>query len=416
MAEVGLISIGSELLSGRITNTNATFIGAQLKDAGFRLRREMAIPDTKEDILAALKHFTENFPIVLMTGGLGPTRDDITKNILAEFTGGKMVVHPPTLEKIKAIAAKFNFPLTDGNVGMAYVPDSCIPILNRVGAAPGMIFEQDDFTLISMPGVPAEMYSLMTEDILPYLKQKFQPSLILQKVIRTTGLAESKVEEDINHILEQFSAHLSIAFLPRIDGLWIELTARGRTEQREELEEELTLRQQQIEEVVKEGSYTTEDELLEKILGEALLEKGLTIGVAESLTGGKLAMKIVSISGASRYFTGSVTAYDTRIKEEVLEVPASVIEAHTVVSEEVASLMAEGVRKLLGTDIGLATTGYAEKQDDMSPHAWIGYADYQGSQARKVQMYQRRNTNIDKVVAMTMIECLKNIRLRFVSR
>ncbi|MEM7509315.1 MAG: molybdopterin-binding protein, partial [Bacteroidota bacterium] len=231
MAEVGLISIGSELLSGRITNTNATFIGAQLKDAGFRLRREMAIPDTKEDILAALKHFTENFPIVLMTGGLGPTRDDITKNILAEFTRGEMVVHPPTLEKIKAIAAKFNFPLTDGNVGMAYVPDSCIPILNRVGAAPGMIFEQDDFTLVSMPGVPAEMYSLMTEDILPYLKQKFQPSLILQKVIRTTGLAESKVEEDINHILEQFSSHLSIAFLPRIDGLWIELTARGRTEQ-----------------------------------------------------------------------------------------------------------------------------------------------------------------------------------------
>ena len=414
MTEAGLISIGSELLSGRITNTNATFIGSQLKEAGFRLRREISIPDEEEDILKALRHLSREFPILLMTGGLGPTRDDITKKILTDFTGGKMVVHPPTLEKIKAIAAKFNFPLTDGNVGMAYLPDSCIPLENKVGAAPGMVFEQEGFTLISMPGVPAEMKYLMTAEIIPYLTKHYDPGIILQKVVRTRGIAESKVEENISHIIDQFSPNVSIAFLPRMDGLWIELTAKGKKVQEKALAEELNTCQHKIAEIVKEFTYTTEDLLLEQLLGKALLEKELTIGVAESLTGGRLAMKIVSISGASRYFTGSVTAYDTRIKQELLNVPEEVIAEHTVVSEEVATLMAKGVRKLLGTDIGLATTGYAEKNGDIMPHAWIGYADHQGVAAVQAQMYQRRNTNIDKVVAIAMIECLKNIRMRFV--
>ena len=350
-----IISIGNELLSGLTVNSNASFISQQLFEIGIRVGWVQTVGDDAGAIRAALQTALDRSGVILLTGGLGPTHDDITKKVIADYFGSKMVMNPEILKEVEAKFARRGIPMPEINRLQAVVPDKAVLMANKVGTAPGMIFEQEGKFVFVMPGVPREMKWMMENSVVPFLKEKFPKNRVQVNLFRTTGIPESTIFEKVEKELSGFSGY-EIAFLPKFTGVDIRVIRQGKDiEDGAKFVEFIKLLQKKIGRFI----YATENLDLEAVVGKLLRERHLTISVAESLTGGLVQDKITQVSGSSAYFMGGIVSYSNESKMKLLGVKAESLEKYGAVSDTVAREMAVGVRSALGTDVGVSTTGIA---------------------------------------------------------
>lgn len=411
---ISFITVGTELLKGTIINTNAARAGQLLREQGYALHRVVSIADDKADIADTVREELTHSEVVLVSGGLGPTKDDITKFTLAEVFGAKEYVwHQPTLDHLEARYRSRGRALNELTRRQALVPEVCEVVPNRMGTAPGMCFRQANKQLYAMPGVPFEMLTILGEEIIPRLKQAFPAEAIATQFLRIHGVGESDVALRMEPIEGALPPEVSLAYLPRVDGIWLEISARLPADQQARADAAVGQAAERIFALFRQETYTRETLPLSQLVQNAYREKSLTLAVAESLTGGQVAAALVSVSGASHFFKGSITAYFTQIKTELLGVPQALIDAHGVVSEPVAQAMAEGVRARFMTDVGLATTGLAEADGDTPPQAWIAYADRQRAEARHLTLIYDRPNNLERVTNQVLIFALQKVREHF---
>ena len=351
-----IITIGDELLIGQVVDTNSAWIAQELNKIGIWVQHRVAVGDVWADIWGALDEESERSRIILITGGLGPTADDITKPLLSEYFGGKLVVDEDALSNVRHIFEKvLNRPMIERNLQQAEVPDTCTVIPNRRGTAPGMWFEKDGRIFVSMPGVPYEMKGMMSDGVLSALQKHFTLPQISHRTLLVSGIGESFLAEHIKDFEEALPASIKLAYLPNYGMVRLRLTAGG--DDPATVNRELQQHFDSLKELVKEWLVAGEDISMQEAIGRVLKEKGKSLCTAESCTGGYIAHLITSIPGSSNYFKGSVVSYSNEIKEKVLQVsPATIAEAGAV-SEEVVRQMVSGVLDLLGSDYALAVSG-----------------------------------------------------------
>ena len=405
-----IITIGDELLIGQVIDTNSAWLAQHLNALGIDVIRRIAIGDNKKDITSAIDEEIKHNNILLLTGGLGPTADDITKPLLNEYFGGKMIVDEAVLAHVKDIFAKRNRPFLDRNLKQAEVPDVCTVLFNKMGTAPGMWFEKDGVIIISLPGVPFEMIGLMENEVLPRLRQRMTGAAIVHRSIITAGEGESFVAEQIQDLEEALPAHIRLAYLPSPGMVRLRLTARGEDEQ--SLIRETEARQHEFAARLKKIVVATEDLPLEHILGKILTVKGWQLGLAESCTGGFIAHRMTQIMGSAGYFNGSIVCYQNFIKEKILGVQHSTIENFGVVSEDVAREMAAGARKVLASDIGFGVTGLLSPGgEDRAPVGTVCMAVTDGDKtiAKTFHFHMDRLRNKDLAVNHSLLMMIRFI-------
>ncbi len=404
LPDVEIMTIGDELLYGQVIDTNSAFMGQELAKIGLRVRQISSVSDRADEIVAALDQARQRAQVVLITGGLGPTKDDLTKHVLARYFGAELVLHQPTLTHVEEIFRRFKRPMLEVNRQQALVPANCEVLFNAVGTAPGMWFEDQGTVFVSMPGVPHEMKYLMTEAVLPCLQQQFQVLPIEHIVVQTVGLGESFLAEKIADWEAALPPNFKLAYLPSLGGVRLRLTGSddGQPDLRQRMEALLPeLRARLGEHVFAEGEIK-----LEEAVGKLLQERGLTLGTAESCTGGLLAHKITSVPGSSAYFQGSIVAYHNDVKVRQLGVQPETLAAHGAVSEETVREMAEGARARLGVDVALATSGIAGPGGgtDAKPVGTIciAYADAHRTVSRTLTFSRGRQLNVEYTVTMAL--------------
>lgn len=351
-----IITIGDELLIGQVIDTNSAWIAQELNKSGIMVKNRVAVGDVWDDIWQALDEESKKASIILITGGLGPTADDITKPLLCEYFGGKMIMHEETLAYVTFLFEKvFKRPMIERNRKQAEVPDVCTVLKNEKGTAPGMLFEKNGVIFVSMPGVPHEMKWLMQHHVLPLIESRFTRGFIRHKTLLTAGIGESFLAEMIADIELSLPSHIKLAYLPNYGMVRLRLTASGADETI--LENELSDYFNQLLERTKDYLVIDEDIPMELVVGKLLKERKQTLATAESCTGGYIAHVITKHSGASAYYMGSVVSYDNRIKESVLNVASTTLNTVGAVSEETVREMAASVRKLMHTDYAVAVSG-----------------------------------------------------------
>lgn len=350
-----ILTIGNELLSGYTVDTNSAWIAQQLNGIGLTVRRRIALPDLADDITDTLQGELRHVQVVIITGGLGPTNDDITKQVLCRFFNGTLVEDETVLAQVMEMSARRGKPMLDINRAQAAVPDVCTVLFNKMGTAPGMWFEQEGKVIISLPGVPYEMMHIMEAGALPKLRQYFHDTVVVHRSILTAGEGESAIAVAIADLEAALPEHISLAFLPSPGMVRLRLSGRGKDEQ--SLIHEIEMRRDEIANRLEHLVVNLEDLPMEHILGKLLTARGEKIGLAESCTGGNIANLITQIMGSAGYFQGSVVCYQESVKEELLSVKARTIEKYCVVSEEVAREMAHGARTVLKADYGFGITG-----------------------------------------------------------
>lgn len=358
MQNAVLITIGDEILSGNTVDTNSNFIATELKNIGIKVSQIITISDEIETIKSTLKSAFEMGDLVITTGGLGPTRDDKTKKALAEFFDDEIALDEATFEHLKAyMERRGRIEILERNREQAFVPTKSTVFQNHFGTAPCMMMQQNGKLSFSLPGVPYEVKPLIKDQIIPYLKEKFNLNYISTRIVSVVGIPESILADQIEEWELALPENLALSYLPVGTRVKLRLTATGTDENvlQIQLENEI----QKLFPIIGENIIATSEDKIEKILGEILSEKKLTISTAESCTGGELALLITSNPGSSKYFIGGVVAYATQKKTDILGVSEGIIERFTVVSEEVAREMAEGCQNLFKTDISLSTTGVA---------------------------------------------------------
>ncbi len=376
LTQAYIITIGDELLIGQTIDTNSAWIAQKLNAQGIHILRRVAVADEKAAIITALDEALAVADVVLITGGLGPTADDITKPLLCEYFGGKLVINERVLEHVKGIFSRRNRPFLDRNMAQAEVPDVATVLYNRMGTAPGMWFEKDGRVVIAMPGVPFEMEAIMEDEVLPRFKERYVTGAIVHRTTITAGEGESFIAEQIKDLEEALPSHIHLAYLPGPGIVKLRLTGHGNDQ--ELLQKEVEQLQFVFAERIQHIVVALEDKSLEEILGAALLEQKLFAGLAESCTGGLIAHKLTNIHGSSNFFRGSVVCYLPPVKERLVGVPHELIEKHGVVSSEVAAAMATGARNSLGTDIGFGVTGVLSPSEDYpvpTGTVWMAVAD-----------------------------------------
>jgi nicotinamide-nucleotide amidase len=350
-----IITIGDELLIGQTIDTNSAWMAQELNKIGVWVKRRVAVGDTREDIWQALDEESESAQIVLITGGLGPTADDITKPLLCDYFGGKMVVDEMVLEHVTNIFLRLKRPIIERNMKQAEVPDVCTVLMNRRGTAPGMLFRKGNCIYISMPGVPHEMKGIMQNEVLPMLQKEYKMPFILHRTLLTAGVGESFIAEKISVWEEALPKDIKLAYLPNYGMVRLRLTATGTD--KATLDKTLDTLFVELQELVKEWLIVTEDIPLEQALGQLLLSKKKTMATAESCSGGYIAHLITAIPGSSEYFKGTVVAYAYDVKEDVLGVQHSTLETKGAVSEETVTEMLSGLLQKTTADYGIATSG-----------------------------------------------------------
>ena len=373
-----IITIGDEILIGQIVDTNSAFIGKEFNKFGISIYQITSIQDEKSHILQALKEAEANADIIIITGGLGPTKDDITKHTICEYFNDTLVEDKAVLTNVEHIFSKWSSaPLLEVNKQQALVPSKASVLMNHNGTAPGMWFEKNGKVFVSLPGVPYEMKALITEQVIPKLREQFKFPYIMHKTILTYGKGESALAEDIFKWEENLPSFIKLAYLPSLGRVRLRLS--GKSLDKKELEDgiqnQVNLLLPQIEDIF---VGFEEDESIEAIIGKRLAKLDKTLAIAESCTGGKIAASLTANAGASSYFKGSVVTYATESKVKVLGISEDIITKHSVVSKEVAEAMAKNVRMLFNTDYGISTTGNAgpEKGDSEAEvgTVWIAIA------------------------------------------
>ena len=350
-----IITIGDELLIGQVIDTNSAFIAKQLNSIGVSVKHRLAVGDVRNDIWQALDEESKQASIILITGGLGPTADDITKPLLCEYFGGKLVVDAMALENVETIFKKLNRPMIERNRKQAEVPDVCTVILNKRGTAPGMLFEKDGVIFISMPGVPHEMQGMINDYVLPYLKQAKALPTIIHKTLLTAGVGESFLADLIQTWEEALPKYIKLAYLPNYGMVRLRLSAIG--PDKDVLETTVLNEFEKLQTLVKDHLVTTEDEPMEKVVANLLLQRNQTMGTAESCTGGYIAHLITAMAGSSAYYNGSIISYSYDAKEDILGVDHELLLTKGAVSEAVVSQMVKGALQQLKTTYVIAVSG-----------------------------------------------------------
>jgi len=398
--KAAIITIGDELLIGQTIDTNSAWMGAELSKAGFDVYRITSVHDRREDIIYALNEAASKTDVVLITGGLGPTSDDITKPTLCEFFGTHLVMNNEILGMIEAMMRIRNFPMNEKNRRQAEVPESCRVLKNAAGTAPGMWFERDGTIYISMPGVPHEMKYLMTELILPELNKRFTSQTIIHRNIMTYGTFESKLAEILAPFESGLPENIKLAYLPASGIIKLRLTGTGTGTEYNSLLNLINDQVSKLYAAIPEFIYGENEESLEMIIGKLLINKNKTVATAESCTGGEIAHLITSIPGSSAYYKGSVVAYTNPVKTQLLGVQDFILTRYGAVSENTVKEMAFGVRSLLKTDYAIATSGIAgpEGGTEVKPvgTVWIAVASEHETVCEKRVFGNDRTTNIKR--------------------
>ncbi len=404
---VHILTIGDELLIGQVVDTNSAWMGRELNQIGAQVTGISTVGDGEKDILEALDRCFRSADVMLVTGGLGPTKDDITKKVIADFFEQKLEFHPPSFERIEGIIRRFGKKTTEAHRQQAFMPTGAILLKNKMGSAPGMWFEKDGKVLISMPGVPREMKAVMQDEVLPRLQKQFPGTPIIHRTIRTVGEGESRLAARIADIEEQLPDFVKLAYLPGLGQVRLRLTAKG--PDKAMLQKTLTEEAAKIEARISEFIFGYEDDTLEKAIGQMLKDRQLTLSTAESCTGGHLAHAITSISGSSAYFEGSVIAYANEVKMNLLGVNESTLSEHGAVSETTVREMVAGAVQLLGTDVAMATSGIAGPGGGTPEKPvgtiWIAAGNGEKSLTKKLQLGRDRMVNIQytTVAAMNLL-------------
>lgn len=354
-----IITIGDEILIGQIVDTNSAYISKKLNSIGVEVGQITSIKDTKEHITQTLNDVSGRAHIVIITGGLGPTNDDLTKKTLCEYFNDSYVVNEKVLSHVEKLFEKYvDTPISQLNRDQALIPSKAIALNNEYGTAPGMWFDENNVVYISLPGVPYEMKALLDNEVLPRLQQKFERPHIVHKTILTYGLGESAIAEKIESWETALPNHIKLAYLPSLGRVRLRLSARGSEREflENSIESEIEKLQHIIGDIIKgfEGEETLEEQIARKFV-----EHKKTLVTAESCTGGEVASRFTSYPGASQYFKGSIVTYATSSKNDVLGIPTELIDRFSVVSEEVTLQMALKARKLFKADVAIATTGNA---------------------------------------------------------
>jgi len=357
--KVKIITIGDEILIGQIVDTNSTFISKELINIGVDVTEILTIGDSKNDIINSLKNSQNKFDIVILTGGLGPTNDDITKDSFCDYFKDKLVLNKKVLNHIENLFKNFkDNPITDLNRAQAYLPSRAKLIPNDFGTAAGMMVQNSDTLYVSLPGVPFEMKSMISTYLIPEIKKSFKCPVILNKTLLTYGLGESTIANKLIEFESSLPSNFKLAYLPNLGRVRLRLSSKGDdVKSLEKIMDGLIIELYKI-----LGKTIIGFELsnpIEKEIGKKLIQFNKTVSIAESLTGGLISSRLTSIPGSSNYFKGSMVAYDTLIKENVLKVNSETISKHSVVSSEVAKEMALGIKKIFNTDYAIATTGNA---------------------------------------------------------
>jgi len=355
--KIHLITIGDEILIGQVVDTNSAWMARQLNLIGARIHGITSIPDEQHDIHTALNRALQEVDAVLITGGLGPTKDDVTKKALADFVGKELVFHEPTYQRILRFFEKLGKSATEAHRLQSYMPEGAELLHNKMGTAPGMWFEYKGKVIVSMPGVPYEMKYLMEKEVIPRLKDFFPSLPVAHRTILTAGEGESRIAERVSNIEEHLPAHIKLAYLPNLGQVRLRLS--GSHNDKEQLHKELDHYASLIKAALPELVFGEESDHLQAAVGRLLKERGLTISTAESCTGGYLAHLITTVPGSSAYFMGSIIAYDNRIKQQLLQVKLETLQEYGAVSEQTVIEMVKGAVQRLGTDIAVAVSGIA---------------------------------------------------------
>lgn len=407
-----IITIGDELLIGQTIDTNSAWMAGELNKIGVWVKRRVSVGDNREDIRKALDEESKEADIILMTGGLGPTADDITKPVLTEYFGGKLVVNEQVLAHVKYLFEKIyrrTGSLLERNIKQAEVPDNCTVLMNERGTAPGMWFTSQPLkggaledshkkVFISLPGVPHEMKGLMIKEVLPRLQKFFIMPFILHHTLVTYGVGESVLAEAIKDWEEKLPPHMKLAYLPHYGMVRLRLTSIG--DDKDKLEKELEHQSAILKNMVQEWLVVNDDMTIQQVVAKLLKEKKQTVGTAESCTGGYIAHLLTIDPGASSNFKGTVVAYDNKVKEDLLGVSHKDIETVGAVSEEVVRQMVKGVLKNLKTDYALATSGIMGP-DGGSEHkpvgmVWIAVGNKEKIEAKEFHFRFDRIRNIEQ--------------------
>lgn len=406
MSEVNacIITIGDELLIGQTVDTNSAFIGQELNKIGIWVKKRIAIGDIKEEIMEALRTQSTGHNLIIMTGGLGPTADDITKPTLCEYFGGKLVENADVLEHVKNIFSRLNRPLIARNLKQAEVPDNCIVLHNQRGTAPGMWFEKEGVVYISLPGVPHEMTGLVTDEVIPRLLKQFQLPAILHRTALTIGQGESFLADLLTDFEASLPTHIKLAYLPNYRAVKLRLTAKG--ENRDALEKEVDIYFHRLQKLVKEWLVADEDITIVDVIGKLLDDKKKFLATAESCTGGHIAHLITTRAGASGSFKGGVVTYANDIKENILEVKHATLAKWGAVSEETVTEMVTGVLELMNADYALATSGVMGPEGGTKEKpvgtVWMAVANRKRVVTQKYFAHMDRKRNIEMTALMAL--------------
>ena len=406
-----IITIGDELLIGQVVDTNSAWMAEKLNEYGIELYQITSVHDSREHIITVLDEAFSRVDIVLTTGGLGPTKDDITKYVLCEYFGTHLIEDTRVRAHIEHLYAQRPDVLNRLTATQWQVPESAEILENRVGSAPLMVFHHGSQILASMPGVPYEMQIAMEEQILPYIQKsqfKNQKSKILHRTMQVTSIPESALAILLEDFENAMPAGLHLAYLPKDGIIRLRLSSYG-----ELTEAEMAHWFEELKRLTKDYLIAETGDPLEVIVGKILTERHQTIATAESCTGGKLASLLSKHPGSSAFYFGSVISYDNSVKEHILGVPAEMIKAHGVVSEEVVRVMAESVRKQLGTDYSIATSGIAGPSGGTETKpvgtVWIAWATPQGTTAECFHLGKLREQITDRACLKALVNLLKII-------
>ncbi len=405
-----IITIGDELLIGQTIDTNSAFIARELNQIGVWVRRRVAVGDVAEEIEQALDEESTGSDIIIITGGLGPTADDITKPLLCRYFGGKLVVDEKVLEHVKFLFERIYRrpgPILERNLKQAEVPDVCTVLHNARGTAPGMLFNKNGKWFVALPGVPHEMKGLMTTEVIPRLSEAFELPAIVHRTAFTAGQGESVIAELLKDFEPALPPHIKLAYLPNYGMVKLRLTSTGET--KEQVEKEIEPYFEKLQELVKEWLVTNKDEGLEIVIGQLLREKKKTMGTAESCTGGYIAHLITSVPGSSDYYKGSIVSYANQAKENILGVDHETLSIFGAVSEQTVIEMVNGALQTLQVDYALATSGIMGP-DGGTPEkpvgtVWIAAGNKEKTETIKLNLRfdRQRNTEMTAAYALNFL-------------
>ncbi len=411
--EASIITIGDELLIGQVIDTNSAWMATELNKAGIHVRRRVAVGDKYKEIVSALDEESERADIILLTGGLGPTADDITKPLLCDYFGGKMIVDPGALKNVKQIfEVVLKRPMIERNLKQAEVPDCCTVIQNARGTAPGMWFEKNGKIYVSMPGVPHEMKGMMETTVIPMLQARFELPAILHRTLLTASVGESTLADMLEDFESDLPKDISLAYLPDYGMVRLRLSASSFDE--EKITTVLDEKFSRLQEIVNEYLVTNEDEPMQKVVGKLLLSRDTTMATAESCTGGYIAHLLTQMPGSSAFYQGSVVAYSYDVKESLLFVKNETLTTHGAVSEQTVTEMHTGLMKQTKADYGIAVSGIMGPDggtpDKPVGTVWVAVGDRKATKAIKLFFRFDRNRNI-QLTAMSALNELRKFIL-----